>query len=159
MSNPALADVTAALSDLVVSEANSVQEQVPAIKEVQDTAEVCVLTRTDRRLISVQVGGPAGDNNSALNVTSEAIERAAATAYPESLQLLSVCAMLPSGLRPGVFAKLRPRFADIELACKTLRDFDLVSVGADGELKPTNSIHNDILARHHLNRDYTAPCV
>jgi len=53
MSNPALADLTAALSDLVVSEANSAQEQVPAIKEVQDTAEVCVLSRTDRRLISV----------------------------------------------------------------------------------------------------------
>jgi len=61
--------------------------------------------------------------------------------------------MLPSGLRPGVFARLRPRFVDIELASKTLRDFDLVLVGADGELKPANSVHDDILARHPLNRD------
>jgi len=61
--------------------------------------------------------------------------------------------MLPSGLRPSVFARLRPRFVDIELASKTLRDFDLVLVGADGELKPANSVHDDILARHPLNRD------
>ena len=53
MSNPALADVTADLSELTLTQANSAQEQVPATNEVQDSAEVRVLAWTDRRLISV----------------------------------------------------------------------------------------------------------
>ena len=66
----------------------------------------------------------------------------------ECIELLSVCAMLPDGMFPDVFEKMRPHFENIDLAEQTLRDFALVSVGRAGELKLLSPVRHLVLERH-----------
>jgi len=58
----------------------------------------------------------------------------------ESLRLLSLCAILPDGLRPEVFGKLKPLFKCIRRARDTLCDYALASMSTDGVLKMLSPI-------------------
>jgi len=66
----------------------------------------------------------------------------------ESLQLLSLCSMLPDGLREDVFRRLRPHFDDIERARDNLCAYSLANLSADGVLKMLSPIRHHILERH-----------
>jgi len=66
----------------------------------------------------------------------------------ESIKLLSVCAMLPDGMFPDVYEKMRPHFENIDLAGQTLCDFALISIGTMGELKPLSPVRHFVLDRH-----------
>ena len=66
----------------------------------------------------------------------------------ESLQLLSVCAMLPDGLRPEVLEKLQPRFRNVRRARETLTAYALASMGTDRVLKMLSPIRHLILERY-----------
>jgi len=66
----------------------------------------------------------------------------------EALQLLSVCAMLPDGLRPEVFEKLRPHFKNIRRARDNLTAYALSSMGTDRVLKMLSPIRHLVLERY-----------
>ncbi|KAH7097955.1 hypothetical protein BKA62DRAFT_661263 [Auriculariales sp. MPI-PUGE-AT-0066] len=68
----------------------------------------------------------------------------------EAVQLLAVCAHLPDGLRPPVFAQLDEHFANIDAAKDMLVEFALVNVGADGELKMLSPIRYFVLDNHPM---------
>jgi len=66
----------------------------------------------------------------------------------ESLQLLSVCAMLPDGLRPDLFEKLRPQFRNIRRARENLTAYALANMGTDRVLKMLSPIRHLVLERY-----------
>jgi len=72
----------------------------------------------------------------------------------ESLQLLSVCAILPDGLRPEVFEKLKPLFKNIRRARDALCDYALASLGTDRELKILSPIRHLVLERYPAQADH-----
>jgi len=77
----------------------------------------------------------------------------------ESLKLLSLCSMLPDGLRQDVFRRLRPHFEDIERARDNLCAYSLASLSADGVLKMLSPIRHHILERHPVDPNHhTALC-
>ena len=77
----------------------------------------------------------------------------------ESLQLLSVCAILPDGLRSEVFEKLKPMFKNIRRARYTLCDYALANLGTDGVLKVLSPIRHLVLERYPAQADhYQALC-
>jgi len=72
----------------------------------------------------------------------------------ESLRLLSVCAILPDGLRPEVFGKLKPLFKNIRQARDTLCDYALASMSKDGVLKMLSPIRHLVLERYPVQADH-----
>ncbi|KAH7100822.1 hypothetical protein BKA62DRAFT_771068 [Auriculariales sp. MPI-PUGE-AT-0066] len=70
---------------------------------------------------------------------------AAMSGGDEGGQLLSICAHLPDGLRPPVFAQLCDQFSDIDAARDLLVTFALVSVGTDNELKMLSPVRHFIV--------------
>jgi len=72
----------------------------------------------------------------------------------ESLRLLSVCAILPDGLRPEVFEKLKPLFKNIRRARDTLCDYALTSMGTDRVLKMLSPIRHLVLERYPAQADH-----
>jgi len=66
----------------------------------------------------------------------------------EALQLLSVCAMLPDGLRPEIFEKLRPQFKNIRRARDKLTSYALANMGTDRVLKMLSPIRHLVLERY-----------
>jgi len=66
----------------------------------------------------------------------------------ESLQLLSVCCMLPDGLRPDVLKKLSAYFKHIYRARDTLTAHALVSVGTDRVLRTLSPVRHVVLDNH-----------
>jgi len=66
----------------------------------------------------------------------------------ESLKFLSLCCILPDGLRKEVFIRLRPHFEDIEHARDNLIAYSLASLDADGVLKMLSPIRHHVLERH-----------
>jgi len=68
----------------------------------------------------------------------------------ESLRLLSVCSMLPDGLRPDVLEKLRPHFEYIDRACDTLVSYALASLDSDQTIKVLSPIRYYIQEHHAL---------
>jgi len=72
----------------------------------------------------------------------------------ESLQLLSVCAILPDGLRPEVFDGLKPLFKNIRRARDTLCNYALANMGADGVLKILSPIRHLVLERYPARADH-----
>ncbi|KAH7098817.1 hypothetical protein BKA62DRAFT_711990 [Auriculariales sp. MPI-PUGE-AT-0066] len=74
----------------------------------------------------------------------------------EPLQLLAICAHLPSGLRSPVFDQLRPEFKDLDLVRRSLRSLALISVGSEGELKMLSPIRHFILKQHPISAQHLA---
>jgi len=68
----------------------------------------------------------------------------------ESLQLLSVCCMLPDGLRPEILEKLRPQFNYIERARERLSAYALANLGSDRVLRTLSPV------RHFVHERYPA---
>ena len=66
----------------------------------------------------------------------------------ESLQLLSLCSMLPDGLRPEVFEKLRPHFKDIDCARDALSTYALAELGAENILRVPGIVRDFVLRRY-----------
>jgi len=66
----------------------------------------------------------------------------------ESLQLLSLCSMLPDGLRRDVFEMLRRHFKQIDRARDTLLVYALISLGADRTLRTLSPVRHLVLDRH-----------
>jgi len=63
----------------------------------------------------------------------------------ESLQLLSVCCMLPDGLHPDVLRKMRLHFKHIYRARDTLTAYALTSMGPDRVLKALSPVRHVVL--------------
>ncbi|KAH7075289.1 hypothetical protein BKA62DRAFT_778577 [Auriculariales sp. MPI-PUGE-AT-0066] len=74
----------------------------------------------------------------------------------EPLQLLAICAHLPSGLRTTVFDQLKPHFEDLDSASRCLRSFALISAGPEGELKMLSPIRHFVLNAHPMTADHHA---
>ena len=66
----------------------------------------------------------------------------------ESLKLLSVCSMLPDGLRPAVFEKMRPQFKNIDRARDNLYAYALASLGVDRTLKTLSPVRHLVIERY-----------
>ena len=66
----------------------------------------------------------------------------------EGMQLLSICSILPDGLRPPIYDHLRSQFKHIDNARSRLRALALVSVGDDKQLKMLSPI------RHFVQSQY-----
>ena len=66
----------------------------------------------------------------------------------ESLELLSVCCLLPDGLRPEVFNKMRVHFKHIDRARDTLMAYALATRTADGALKTFSPVRHVVLENH-----------
>ncbi|KAH7045375.1 hypothetical protein BKA62DRAFT_837884 [Auriculariales sp. MPI-PUGE-AT-0066] len=81
------------------------------------------------------------------------------TAGPKSeepLQLLSICAHLPAGLRTSVFDQLMPHFKDLDSGRHSLKALALISVGSQGELKMLSPIRHFVLNAHPMTADHHA---
>ncbi|KAH7101872.1 hypothetical protein BKA62DRAFT_792918 [Auriculariales sp. MPI-PUGE-AT-0066] len=74
----------------------------------------------------------------------------------EPLQLLAICAHLPSGLRTTVFDQLKPHFEDLDSASRCLKSFALISAGPEGELKMLSPIRHFILNAHPMTANHHA---
>lgn len=72
----------------------------------------------------------------------------AADVTNESLQLLSLCSMLPDGLHQGVFERLRPHFQYIDRGRDNLFAYSLVSLASDGAIITLSPV------RHHVLNHY-----
>jgi len=73
-------------------------------------------------------------------------------------QLLTICAMLPDGLRPRVQEELQDRdcFADIEGTLYVLRGLALVSTEPDGSIKMLSPVRHYVLEKSWLESSYRA---
>ncbi|KAH7098786.1 P-loop containing nucleoside triphosphate hydrolase protein [Auriculariales sp. MPI-PUGE-AT-0066] len=74
----------------------------------------------------------------------------------EPLQLLSICAHLPAGLRTSVFGQLEPHFEDLDSARRSLKALSLISVGAQDELRMLSPIRHFVLSAHQMTADHLA---
>ena len=72
----------------------------------------------------------------------------------EALHLLSLCCMLPDGLRPGVFERLRSQFGCIDRARDNLSAFSLANLGTDGVLRTLTPIRHHVLQRHPSQQEH-----
>ena len=110
------------------------------------------------------------NNNAAKSIGLSVAMLSDADDSQESLQLLSVCSMLPGGLRPDIFEKLRRHFRCIDDARGNLIAYALVDAGADQVLRtlspirhlvldrhPPDSLHHDVLCTAYLNIVDTMP--
>jgi len=87
-------------------------------------------------------------NNAEVSVKLSITMVSAADSSGESLQLLSVCCMLPDGLCPDVLKKMSVHFKNIYRARDSLTAYALVSVGTDRVLKTLNPVRHVVLANH-----------
>ncbi|KAH7097892.1 hypothetical protein BKA62DRAFT_674677 [Auriculariales sp. MPI-PUGE-AT-0066] len=78
------------------------------------------------------------------NAPSQLLQRGMAGGS-EGRQLLSICAHLPDGLRPPIFAQLLTHFSDIHAARDLLVLFALVSVGSNDELRMLSPVRHFVL--------------
>ena len=105
-------------------------------------------------VLSTRSSGRHYSIDASLRLTIDSMSTA--TSSPEPLQLLAMCSMLPDGLCPSVFDSLRGHFDEIDSARQVLRDYALVSVGVDSELKTLSPIrhftllHHPPTAKHHV---------
>jgi len=87
-------------------------------------------------------------NNAEVSVKLSITMVSAADSSGESLQLLSVCCMLPDGLRPDVLKKMSAQFKRIYRARDTLAAYALVSVGTDRVLRTLSPVRHVVLENH-----------
>jgi len=66
----------------------------------------------------------------------------------ESLHLLSLCSMLPDGIRQSVFEQLRPHFKYIDRARDTLLVYALISLEPDRTLRTLSPVRHLVLDHH-----------
>jgi len=103
--------------------------------------------------------GTSRFNNAGVSIELSVSMVRSADGTGESLQLLSLCSMLPDGLRQNVFQKLRSQFEDIERARDYLCAYSLASLSADGVLKMLSPIRHHILERYPAGPNHhTALC-
>jgi len=72
----------------------------------------------------------------------------------EALQLLALCSMLPDGLQPAVFEKLRRYFKQIDQARDALTASALASLGTDRVLRALSPVRHIVLERHPAELKY-----
>ena len=72
----------------------------------------------------------------------------AADGSGEALHLLSVCCMLPDGLRPDVLKKMSAHFKQIYRARDTLAAYALISLGTDRVLRTLSPVRHVVLENH-----------
>ena len=96
----------------------------------------------------LQTHGAGRINNVEVSIEVSITMLCAADESRESLQLLGLCSMLPDGLRPDVFEKLRPQFKRIDRARDNLTAYALGSLNADRVLKSLSPIRHLVLERH-----------
>lgn len=72
----------------------------------------------------------------------------------ESLKLLAVCCMLPDGIHPEIFERLRVQFKHIHRARDTLTAYALASYGADRVLMALSPIRHFVLENHPAHLDH-----
>ncbi|KAH7097233.1 hypothetical protein BKA62DRAFT_453653 [Auriculariales sp. MPI-PUGE-AT-0066] len=106
------------------------------------------------KLLSSQADDRKLNVNTSITVSLDLLR--AMTHGVESLQLLSICAHLPDGLRIPVFAQLVENFDDVDGAKDLLVEFALVMVGAEGELKMLSPIRHFIIDNHPMTRKHLA---
>ncbi|KAH7098669.1 hypothetical protein BKA62DRAFT_362394 [Auriculariales sp. MPI-PUGE-AT-0066] len=75
---------------------------------------------------------------------------AAMSGGTEGSQLLAICAHLPDGLRPSVFAQLLDQFDDIYAARYLLVAFALVSIGPKDELKMLSPVRHFVVRKYPM---------
>jgi len=95
-------------------------------------------------------------NNAEVSVKLSITMVNAADNSGESLKLLSVCCMLPDGLRPNVLKKMSAHFKHIYRARDTLTAYALVSVGTDRVLRTLSPVRHVVLEAypaHSSHRD------
>jgi len=92
--------------------------------------------------------GNGRNNNVEVSVRLSIAMLSAADDSKESLQLLSVCCMLPDGLRPEVFDRLHPHFKYIERAREILLAYSLASLDSDRTLKTLSPVRHFVLEHH-----------
>jgi len=96
----------------------------------------------------LQTHGAGRINNVEVSIEVSIKKLCAADESGESLQLLGLCSMLPDGLRPEVFEKLRPHFKRIDRARDNLIAYALASMGTNRVLKTLSPIRHLVLERH-----------
>ena len=96
----------------------------------------------------LQTHGAGRINNVEVSIEVSITKLCAADESGESLQLLGLCSMLPDGLRPAVFEKLRSQFKHIDRARNNLTAYALASLGVDRVLKMLSPIRHLVLQRH-----------
>ena len=96
----------------------------------------------------LQTHGAGRINNVEVSIEVSITKLCAADESRESLQLLALCSMLPDGLRPDVFEKLRPHFKRIDRARDNLTAYALANLGADRILKTLSPIRHLVLERY-----------
>jgi len=87
-------------------------------------------------------------NNADVSVKLSITMVSAADVSGESLHLLSVCCMLPDGLRPDVLKKMSAHFKQIYRARDTLAAYALVSLGTDRVLRTLSPVRHVVLENH-----------
>jgi len=87
-------------------------------------------------------------NNADVSVKLSITMVNAADGSGESLKLLSVCCMLPDGLRPEVLKKMSGHFKHIYRARDTLTAYALASMGTDRVLKTLSPVRHVVLEHH-----------
>jgi len=87
-------------------------------------------------------------NNAEVSVKLSITMVSAADVSGESLRLLSVCCMLPDGLRPDVLKKMSAHFKQIYRARDTLTAYALVSLGTDRVLRTLSPVRHFVLENH-----------
>ncbi|KAH7100043.1 hypothetical protein BKA62DRAFT_758272 [Auriculariales sp. MPI-PUGE-AT-0066] len=107
------------------------------LRRWQTTQTKSIRTRGDHREYSVDIS---------IRLSLDMLM--AATGNLESLQLLSVCAHLPDGLRPSILDQLRHSFENIDSARDLLVEFALVTVGPGRELRMLSPVRQFMLVNH-----------
>jgi len=110
--------------------------------------------RTHNARLSTRSDGRKYNVDASIHITIELLSNA--TTSPEPLQLLAMCSLLPAGLRPPIFEELRKHFKDIDGACQALRDYALISIGVDGELRMLSPIRHFVLSRYPPTQEHHA---
>ena len=87
-------------------------------------------------------------NNAEVSVKLSITMVSTADSSGESLQLLSVCCMLPDGIRPDVLKKMSAHFKHIYGARDTLTAYALISVGTDRVLRTLSPVRHVVLQNY-----------
>jgi len=94
------------------------------------------------------VHGSGRNNNVATSIELSISVLCAADKSGESLNLLSMCSMLPDGLYPEVFELLRPMFEHIDRARDNICAYALASLSVDKVLRTLSPVRHLVLQRH-----------
>jgi len=126
---------------LAVSLLGQLAQRGSPVSELYDRWEL-------ERIALLSTHGPGRAYSVKVSIELSIVYLRSADESQESLRLLSLCSMLPEGLRPDVLERLHPQFKHIHRAREDLSAYALASLDGARVLRVLSPVRHLVLERH-----------